>query len=172
MTSTPFTQKPTAKIAAVIAAVVTVLSLGIGDANAASAGWGPNYDVNGDGCTDISLYYNSAGRVTQAYLKLGRGCRWDTLARDTDQNGTFDETGTTRKHRAGRGTPCCSPTSSSPTRVRIIGTTTIRTGRSGGSCARSQPPPGRLRTGPWVASTARSWHCPDLPDTSPIDHRR
>jgi hypothetical protein len=85
-----FRRSVTTKLAVAACATISLLGLGASSAHAA-AGWGPEYDLNGDGCSDIAFYSNSLGTVTQAYLKIGRGCRWDTLARDMDQDGTFEE---------------------------------------------------------------------------------
>jgi len=67
-----------------------------GSASAASGNYWAQYDVDRsayDYCrNDAAAFVDAYGRVTATvYFDLDNNCQWDTLARDTDGNGSVDE---------------------------------------------------------------------------------
>jgi hypothetical protein len=82
-----------------VGTAIGALTVGAGTAStpvqAATAGW-YTYDVQKtDRCTaDLWVWFDANGRPSTTagvYLDLNNDCRWESVARDVDGNGLFDE---------------------------------------------------------------------------------
>ena len=82
---------------AIAVAIIGLMALMLGafssiaPAGAATTGGYRYYQLDGGGCYDAAFYFDGSGRITQAWFDLNRDCRWETLARDVNTDGWFDE---------------------------------------------------------------------------------